>query len=67
MEQNPSWEVNILSVSKETTHFFYRTIRLISIQKSLPLNPSLMNPIHNISPYFPNIHFNIGTEIGQSV
>jgi len=61
MKQGSSWEANISSGSQEIFQIVWNPKVHYHIHKHLPPVPilSLINPIHNCSFQFLNIHFNI--------
>jgi hypothetical protein len=61
MEQSRSWEANSHSASQEFSCFLWNLKVHCHVRDRLPLIPILsqMNPVHNFSPYFIKIYFNI--------
>jgi len=59
MEQSPSWEANIPSVSQEIPCFLEFECSLSSSQQPLVPKHWQMNPVHTLIYYFFKIHLNI--------
>jgi len=61
MEQNRSWEANSHSASQEIPRLLLNPTAHYSVHKTPPLFPILsqMNPLRNVSCYFPKIRSNI--------
>jgi hypothetical protein len=61
MEQSPSWEANSHSASQGLPCLSWNPKVHYSVHSGLPLVPTLsqMNPVHTLTPYFPQIHSNV--------
>ena len=60
-QQNPTWQTNCSSVSRECLHLLWSSKVHYHIDKSLPLFTVLsqINPVHTLLSYFFNIPFHI--------